>query len=73
MTEEIGRLGLLVNEFDHPFHPHPGFLRTYKKVRTTKTFTVLVIYKCLMHACCSIGAVRSPGERPGKEYDSTLL
>lgn len=31
MTEEIGRLGLLVNEFDHPFHPHPGFLRTYKK------------------------------------------
>lgn len=35
MTEEIGRLGLLVNEFDHPFHPHPGFLRTYKKVRIT--------------------------------------
>lgn len=35
MTEEIGRLGLLVNEFDHPFHPHPGFLRTYKKVTTT--------------------------------------
>ena len=33
MTEEIGRLGLLVNEFDHPFHPHPGFLKTYKKVR----------------------------------------
>ena len=32
MTEEIGRLGLLVNEFDHPFHPHPGFLKTYKKV-----------------------------------------
>lgn len=31
MTEEIGRLGLLVNEFDHPFHPHPGFLKTYKK------------------------------------------
>ena len=35
MTEEIGRLGLLVNEFDHPFHPHPGFLKTYKRVRTT--------------------------------------
>lgn len=34
MTEEIGRLGLLVNEFDHPFHPHPGFLKTYKKVTT---------------------------------------
>lgn len=31
MTEEIGRLGLLVNEFEHPFHPHPGFLKTYKK------------------------------------------
>ena len=40
MTEEIGRLGLLVNEFDHPFHPHPGFLRTYKKVRTTLKCTV---------------------------------
>ena len=45
MTEEIGRLGLLVNEFDHPFHPHPGFLRTYKKVRTTKKSTALVICK----------------------------
>ncbi|EDO42379.1 predicted protein [Nematostella vectensis] len=31
MTEEIGRLGVLVNEFEHPFHTHPGFLRTYKK------------------------------------------
>ena len=52
MTEEIGRLGLLVNEFDHPFHPHPGFLRTYKKVRTTKKCTAIVIYKCLMRDGC---------------------
>lgn len=48
MTEEIGRLGLLVNEFDHPFHPHPGFLRTYKKVRTTKKCTGIVICKGLL-------------------------
>ena len=52
MKEELGRLGLLVNEFDHPFHPHPGFLSTYKKVSTRKKCTVVVIYKGLMHACC---------------------
>lgn len=43
MTEEIGRLGLLVNEFDHPFHPHPGFLKTYKRVRTTLKCTAIVV------------------------------
>ena len=32
MSEEIDRLGVLVNEFDYPFHPHTGFIRTYKKV-----------------------------------------
>jgi hypothetical protein len=32
MAEEIGRLGVLINDFEHPFHTHPGFLQTYKKV-----------------------------------------
>lgn len=31
MSDEIKRLGVLVNQFDHPFHTHSGFLRTYKK------------------------------------------
>ncbi|XP_066024297.1 mitofusin-2 isoform X2 [Pocillopora verrucosa] len=31
MREVIGQLGLLVNEFDHPFHPHPESLKSYKK------------------------------------------
>ena len=31
MSDEIRRLGILVNQFDHPFHTHPGFIRTYKR------------------------------------------
>ncbi|XP_066025138.1 mitofusin-2-like isoform X2 [Pocillopora verrucosa] len=31
MAEEIGRLGLLVNEFHHPFYTHTALLKTYKK------------------------------------------
>ncbi|XP_028394078.1 mitofusin-2-like [Dendronephthya gigantea] len=31
MSDEIKRLGILVNQFDHPFHTHPGFIRTYKR------------------------------------------
>lgn len=30
MTDEIRRLDYLVDDFDHAFHPHPGFIRTYK-------------------------------------------
>ena len=33
MTEEIGQLGLLVNEFDHPFPTPTASLETYKKVK----------------------------------------
>ena len=43
MTEEIGRLGLLVNEFDHPFHPHHGFLQLYKKVHLKPYFRNIVL------------------------------
>ena len=35
MAEEIGRLGLLVNEFHHPFYTHTALLKTYKKVKIT--------------------------------------
>ena len=31
ISDEIRRLGHLVDDFDFPFHPHPGFLRNYKK------------------------------------------
>ncbi|XP_015773092.1 PREDICTED: mitofusin-2-like [Acropora digitifera] len=31
MNKGIGRLESLVNEFDHPFHPHPNFLAVYKR------------------------------------------
>eukprot|EP00795_Rhopilema_esculentum_P007126 gene7126-12781_t len=30
MSDEIRRLGYLVGDFDYPFHPHHGFLKTYK-------------------------------------------
>eukprot|EP00794_Sanderia_malayensis_P015023 gene15023-16573_t len=30
MSDEIRRLGNLVGDFDYPFHPHHGFLKTYK-------------------------------------------
>eukprot|EP00112_Aurelia_sp_Birch-Aquarium-sp1_P000229 Seg1019.4 transcript_id=Seg1019.4/GoldUCD/mRNA.D3Y31 product=Mitofusin-2 protein_id=Seg1019.4/GoldUCD/D3Y31 len=30
MSDEIKRLGYLVGDFDYPFHPHHGFLKTYK-------------------------------------------
>ena len=33
MSEEIRRIGHLVDYFDYPFHPHAGFLRNYKKVK----------------------------------------
>ena len=78
MTEEIGRVGLLVNEFNHPFHPHPAFLGTYKKVKIpcVDSFTAdqqlqwknnlkLNTLSLIM----SIGAVRSPREGLGLEYD----
>ena len=32
MSDEIRRLGNLVGDFDYPFHPHHGFLKTYKAV-----------------------------------------
>ena len=32
MSDEIKRLGYLVGDFDYPFHPHHGFLKTYKAV-----------------------------------------
>ena len=35
MRKEIGRLDLLVNGFDCPFHPYPKFLEVYKKVKIT--------------------------------------
>ena len=53
MTEEIGRLGVLVNEFEHPFHPHQGFLRTYKKVNR-KAGVLGVFYIRLGHMFNSI-------------------
>jgi len=31
MSDEIRRLNYLVGDFDHPFHPHHGFLKTYKR------------------------------------------
>ena len=36
MSDEIRRLGYLVGDFDYPFHPHHGFLRTYKAVSSVK-------------------------------------
>lgn len=31
MSAEINQLEILVNQFDHPFHTHSGFIRTYKR------------------------------------------
>ena len=31
MNDEIKRLGILVNQFDHPFHTHSTFIETYKR------------------------------------------
>ena len=76
MTEEIGRLGLLVNEFDHPFHSHPGFLKTYKKVKVTcvDSYTAKNNLKFnTLSLIISIGAVQSPREGLGKEYDGSLF
>ena len=76
MTEEIGRVGLLVNEFNHPFHS--AFLGTYKKVKIPcvdsfnadqqlqwKNNLKLNTLSLIM----SIEAVRSPREGLGLEYD----
>ena len=35
MKQEIGRLDVLVNEFNHPFCPLPESLKTYKEVKIT--------------------------------------
>ena len=76
MTEEIGRLGLLVNEFDHPFHSHPGFLKTYKKVKVTCVDSYAAKNNLKFNTLSliiSIGAVQSPREGLGKEYDGSLF
>ena len=82
MREVIGQLGLLVNEFDHPFHPHPESLKSYKKVKTTcvDSFTAkqqLQKKNNLKFNNWSLilltGAVLSPQEGLGKEYDGLLF
>ena len=30
ISDEIRRLNHLIDDFDYPFHTHPGFLRNYK-------------------------------------------
>ena len=44
MSDEINRLGVLVNQFNHPFHTHPGFLRTFKRVRFSCVVRLMVDY-----------------------------
>ena len=54
MSDEIRRLNYLVGDFDHPFHPHHGFLKTYKRVspspfsQLSSFITCVLIYKYLL-------------------------
>ena len=82
MTEEIGRLDELVNEFDHPFHPHPKFLETYKKVKITFVNSFVAEQQLqwknnmklnTLSLVMSIGAVQSHKEWLGKEYGGLLF
>ena len=82
MTEEIGRLGLLVNEFVYLFPTHTASFKTYTKVKITcvNSFTAEQQLQWkenlkfnLISLIMSIGAVQSPQEWLGKEYDGTLF
>ena len=82
MTEEIDRLGLLANEFDHPFPTHTVLLKAYKKVKITcvDSFTAeqqLQWKENLkfnsISLIMSIGAVQGPQKGLGKEYNGSLF
>ena len=73
MNEEICQLGLLVNEFGHPFHPHHEYLEKYKTVKITSVEQQLQWKNNLklntLSLIMSIGTVQSHKEWLGKEYD----